>query len=83
MTEVGEKGDCAGIGSRKITATLSRIIMELSCCLVFKGLRIRSGGADGSDTSFETGAQIAYDALRQRYNLAPEGIQKALSVFLP
>jgi len=74
----------AGIGSRKINKKISEIMMRFACCMAFAGLKVNSGGADGSDTSFETGARIAYDAMCKLDPNLPVGeYGRVMSVFLP
>lgn len=51
----------AGIGSRKIHSELSIEMIKLGFALALCGGVLESGAADGSDTSFEVGAKMAYD----------------------
>lgn len=81
----GTHGEYAGIGSRKLNKFLSKIKMEFACCMALKGLKLNSGAADGSDTSYETGAMIAYDYLS---NIFPEEYPSGqyhhvMNIFLP
>lgn len=73
----------AGIGSRNITRATSYLFMRFACCMAFKGGKLRSGGASGADTSFEVGAQIAYDALSQKFGLPAGAYKHVHDIFLP
>lgn len=74
----------AGIGSRQITKNTSLVMMQYACCMAFYGGKVSSGKADGSDTSFETGAKVAYDAMVQIFpELPPRQYSNVLSVHLP
>lgn len=46
----------AGIGSRETPPAILRYFVELAADLSAKGWVLRSGGADGADSAFETGA---------------------------
>jgi hypothetical protein len=73
----------AGIGSRKISAEVSKNIFTLGFLFASSGFTIRSGGAPGADTSFEMGA-VAYHDLKQRYpDLPGELASDYLQIFLP
>lgn len=72
-----------GIGSRQITSHSSRMMMQYACCMAMMGGKLRSGGASGNDTSFETGARIAYDALAETFNLPPGAYANVMDIFLP
>lgn len=48
-----------GVGSRDITVQESELIMETAKYLADLGFTLRSGGAGGSDTSFEEGALLS------------------------
>ena len=43
-----------GIGSRRVTAPAAASILEVAALLDERGYTLRSGGADGSDTLFES-----------------------------
>lgn len=74
----------AGIGTRRLPRKSSILLMKFACCMAFAGYSLNSGGADGSDTSFETGAKIAYDAMcAMDPSLIPGNYGKVMSVFLP
>lgn len=73
----------AGIGSRQITGSSSRLMMLYACCMAMMGAKLRSGGASGNDTSFETGARIAYDALSEKFDLPPGAYAQVMDIFLP
>ncbi|HWL53226.1 MAG TPA: hypothetical protein VNQ90_12380 [Chthoniobacteraceae bacterium] len=45
----------AGIGSRQAPPAVLALIVEIAKNLAFRGLTLRSGGAPGADTAFETG----------------------------
>lgn len=85
LFDLGTQGEYAGIGSRKITARISRIKIEFACCMALKGLKVNSGAADGSDTSYETGAKIAYDEMCKRYpsRYTYGQYRHVMNVFLP
>lgn len=51
--------------------------------MAFYGGVMASGGADGSDTSFEVGAKIAYDALAKKLGLPEREYKHVLEVHLP
>ena len=58
MTTLLEKGNFyAGIGSRQTPADIMAFMTEIARYLERKGLILRSGGADGSDSAFEKGVQ--------------------------
>lgn len=44
-----------GIGSRDISSDVFNAMVEIGKTLAYKGYILRSGGAGGSDTAFETG----------------------------
>lgn len=46
----------AGIGSRETPRDIMELMESLARVLASKGAVLRSGGADGADTAFETGA---------------------------
>lgn len=74
----------AGIGTRRLPKNASLIMMKFACCMAFAGYKLNSGGADGSDTSFETGAKIAYDAMAAMDDrLVPGHYGHVMNVFLP
>lgn len=74
----------AGIGMRGLNAGASYIFMRYACAMVFYGGLVRSGSADGSDTSFETGAKIGYDAITQLIDgLKPGEYGHVLKSYLP
>ena len=73
----------AGIGSREINATLSRLMIELGVCFGLSGYQLRSGGADGSDTSFETGAKLAAEALARISGTVDPDYAATMEIFLP
>lgn len=85
MIKLGSKGTYAGIGSRNISSEISRVKMEFAYCMTIMGLKLYSGGADGSDTSYEVGAKAAYDELSklhpEHYNSGE--YQHAMTIFLP
>jgi O-acetyl-ADP-ribose deacetylase (regulator of RNase III) len=81
---IGKKGAYAGIGSRKITRNSSIFLMKYACCMAFAGMKVNQGAADGSDTSFEWGAKIAYDAMCELdQNLIPGNYSMVQSCFMP
>jgi hypothetical protein len=49
----------AGIGSRKTPQAICVLMADLAADLARAGWTLRSGGASGADTAFETGAAIA------------------------
>lgn len=49
----------AGIGSRETPPNILRIMESIAFKLAIDGWTLRSGGADGADTAFETGAKSA------------------------
>lgn len=73
----------AGIGSRAITSRSSYLMMRYSCAMAFMGGIVRSGGAYGSDTSFETGAKIAYDKMVDLFGLRAGEYANVIEVHLP
>ncbi len=51
------KGDIyTGIGSRETPTGIMNLMTDTACYLSRKGVVLRSGGADGADSSFEKGA---------------------------
>lgn len=51
------KGDIyTGIGSRETPTEIMNLMTDTACYLSRKGVVLRSGGADGADSSFEKGA---------------------------
>ncbi len=74
----------AGIGTRRLTKSSSIIMIEYACCMAFYGAVVDSGAADGSDTSFEVGAKIAYDAMVKLFpDLTPGQYSNVIAVHLP
>jgi hypothetical protein len=74
----------AGIGTRKLPRNPSILLMKFACCMAFAGYKVNSGAADGCDTSFETGAKIAYDAMAAMDSrLTPGHYGKVMNIFLP
>jgi len=63
----------AGIGSRKVTGRLSISMIKIGFSLAMSGGVLESGAADGSDTSFETGARMAYDFMCSMDSSLPAG----------
>lgn len=49
----------AGIGSRKTPASGLLLMQKLACRLAMRGYVLRSGAADGADSSFERGCDMA------------------------
>jgi O-acetyl-ADP-ribose deacetylase (regulator of RNase III) len=81
---IGKGGAYAGVGSRRITSGSSVLLMKYACCMTWAGMVVHSGAADGSDTSFEWGARIAYDAMCQLdANLVPGNYGMVMKCFLP
>lgn len=78
------QGEYAGIGTRRLPRNSSILMMKFACCMAFAGYVVNSGGADGSDTSFETGAKIAYDAMvKMNQSLTAGAYGKVMNIFLP
>ena len=48
----------SGIGSREIPYDVEELMVMIGKFLALKGFTLRSGGADGSDISFETGCDL-------------------------
>ncbi len=76
-------GTYAGIGSRKITRYISIVQAEFAFCMTFFGFKLSSGGADGSDSSYEFGAKAAYDVLSEIYNLPKGEYERVMRIYLP
>ncbi len=75
-----------GIGTRDLHRDISRTLFTFAFLAGISGKKLRSGGADGSDTSFEAGAMMAYRFLKK--NLPEEYASKLtrnrmVSIFLP
>lgn len=76
-------GSYAGIGSRKLTVHNSLIMAEFAFYMTLSGYRLNSGAADGSDTSCEWGAKLAYDLLADM-GWVPKGeYERVMSIYLP
>lgn len=76
-------GSYAGIGSRKLTVHNSLLMAEFSFYMTLFGYHLNSGAADGSDTSCEWGAKIAYDLLAD-LGWVPNGeYDRVMSIYLP
>lgn len=73
----------ACIGSRRISASISKVLFNCGFLLAASGVQIRSGGAPGADTSFEMGA-LAYRDLRLAHPEMPGRLaDDFLQVYLP
>ena len=68
----------AGIGSRKTPQNILELITTIAQVLATKGYTLRSGGADGADKAFESGA-ILKEILRPKH-ATPQAIQLAMSM---
>lgn len=77
------KGDCSFVGSRAVTGGLSYELIKLSVVLALSGYRQLSGAANGTDTSSEFGAKLAYDLLTKKLNLTHKGYSEVMKIFLP
>ncbi|MFK4132216.1 hypothetical protein ACI2KR_07975 [Pseudomonas luteola] len=84
ISVIGKKGEYAGVGTRNINKDASFFFMCFGACAAFSGLKVNSGSADGSDTSFEFGAKIAYDAMCEMDSrLVPRNYGAVMNMFLP
>ncbi len=61
----GNERTYAGIGSRALPAVSEKLHIKIAFCLALDGYRLRSGGADGADTAFEAGADLAKQYIEQ------------------
>jgi len=57
----------AGIGSRETPSHILDLMSKIAMKLAFKGFILRSGGADGADTAFQHGAEMAHGAMNIYY----------------
>lgn len=73
----------AGIGTRRLNKNSAYIMMRYACAMAFKGGKVRSGHADGSDLAFETGAKIAYDMMVKLFGFEPGAYGRVLEIHLP
>ena len=48
----------AGIGSRETPVEILSLMCSIACALEARGMILRSGGADGADAAFATGASV-------------------------
>lgn len=48
----------AGVGARDTPDTVLQLMRQIACALGERGYLLRSGGARGADTAFETGARV-------------------------
>lgn len=76
-------GSYAGVGSRRIAAWFTKQQIKFGAAMAFMGIKLHSGGADGSDTAYEFGAKIAYDFLAQKYGLPPMDYGRVMNIYLP
>ena len=76
-------GTYAGLGSRKISRYRSVEQVEFAFCMTLFGFQLNAGAADGSDTSYEFGAKLAYDFLSDYYNLPKKEYARVMSIFMP
>lgn len=53
-----QPGIYAGIGSRETPAEVCKVMIDYAAHLARKGWLLRSGGAKGADTAFETGCDL-------------------------
>lgn len=85
INSIGTRGAYAGIGSRSINKETAQKQVFIAFVLALHGLKLRSGGAGGSDTAFEFGAKLAYDFLVSRYPDSFTGGQydRVMEIFLP
>lgn len=63
-----------GVGPRDVSDSVMGVMSRLSRQLALKGYRLRSGGAGGSDTAFETGVRDA---------IPPELWSGAMEIYIP
>lgn len=77
------KHSIAGIGSRAITNSESRLLMLATVIMIYSGYRFNSGAASGSDTSVEFAAKLAYDIAVEKLGVEFNGYKDVMSVFLP
>lgn len=56
--QINDNRAYAGIGSRQTPKPVLQLMMSLATALQVKGFTLRSGGAMGADSAFESGCQI-------------------------
>jgi O-acetyl-ADP-ribose deacetylase (regulator of RNase III) len=83
---INNEFEYTGIGTRDLHRDDSKTLFVYAFLAALGGRGVRSGGADGSDTSFEAGARQAYRFLITNFpELKNKGLKRNrfISVFLP